>query len=207
MAYVLSWRKPQPSNLTAPPNFTGRYYNKNVLYTWTPYIPLENKPILYLEIGVADGGNAIHVANSYASHPESKIYCVDPWMDYDEYPEYKNKQDIGWNTFNNNILNSGSIDKFIIKRGLSDKIVPTFDDNFFDIIYVDGNHQEEYVYRDGVMALQKCKSGGYIIFDDYHPTVWPQTKRGIDRFYNDYKDMLEPNAQSTTYSQAIMRKK
>jgi predicted O-methyltransferase YrrM len=190
-----------------PTKFKGRYYNKNVLYTWTPYIPLTYGPIDYLEIGVADGGNAIHVANTYCKHPDSKIYCVDPWEDYDEYSEYKGDQDIGWNTFQTNIRNSGSFDKFIVNKGLSDYIVPKFADNFFDIIYVDGNHQEDYVYRDGVMALNKCKPGGYIVFDDYAPGYWEQTIRGIDRFQQDYKDHIEIVGKKTEALQSIVRKK
>jgi predicted O-methyltransferase YrrM len=203
---LLSWRKPKVTN-TTPSNFIGRYFNKNVLYTWTPYIPLTYGPINYLEIGVADGGNAIHVANTYCKHPDSKLYCVDPWEDYDEYPEYKGHQDIGWNTFQTNIRNSGSFEKFIVNRGLSDYVVPTFADNFFDIIYVDGNHQEDYVYRDGVMALNKCKPGGYIVFDDYVPGQWDQTIRGIDRFQRDYRDHIEIVIKKTTAFQSIVRKK
>jgi hypothetical protein len=142
------------------------------------------------EIGVADGGNAIIVSKSYAKHPSSRIYCVDPWMDYDEYPEYKGQQEIGYNSFLSNIQKLADTSKFIIKRGLSDEIVPTFSDNFFDIIFVDGNHETEYVYRDGIMALQKVKVGGYIVFDDYYLSVWPQTKLGIDKFIAEFKEQI-----------------
>lgn len=175
-----------------PDGFEGRYYNKNPRVNWKQYIPLENKPINYLEIGVADGGNVIHVANSYCIHPESKMYCVDPWIDYDEYPEYKGKQNVAWNTVTRNLINSGHAHKFVIHRGFSDDIVPTFQDNFFDIALVDGNHETDYVYRDGVMALQKVKSGGYIVFDDYdlYNRSWPETKKGVDMFLNDYADKV-----------------
>lgn len=176
-----------------PEGFIGRFYNKNPGKFWKPYIPIEDKPIQYLEIGVADGGNAIHVANSYCKHPASKLYCVDPWMDYDEYPEYKGQQDKAWQTVNTNIVNSGHAHKFVIHRGFSDDIVPTFEDNFFDIILVDGNHETDFVYRDGVMALQKVKVGGYIVFDDYDVfgNVWTQTKKGVDMFLQQYSNQVQ----------------
>ena len=138
-------------------------------------------PINYLEIGCADGGNAIIISKSYAKHPNSKLYCVDPWMDYDEYSEYKGYQEKGWETFNRNIQICSDPAKFVITRGLSDDIVPTFPNDFFDLIFVDGNHETEYVYRDGLMSLEKVKIGGYIVFDDYIET-WPQTVLGIKRF-------------------------
>lgn len=138
-------------------------------------------PINYLEIGCADGGNAIIISKSYAHHPNSRVHCVDPWMDYDEYPEYKGKQEIAWERFNQNIQTCTDPSKFIIHRGYSDVIVPTFPDKCFDLIFVDGNHETEYVYRDGMMSLEKVKIGGYIVFDDYI-YAWPQTVVGIKKF-------------------------
>ena len=182
----LSWLpkslQPKPPTYPVlPPQFVGRFYNLYPNINWAPYIPMPSGPINYLEIGCADGGNAIIISKSYAKHPNSKLYCVDPWMDYDEYSEYKGYQEKGWETFNRNIQICSDPAKFVITRGLSDDIVPTFPNDFFDLIFVDGNHETEYVYRDGLMSLEKVKIGGYIVFDDYIET-WPQTVLGIKRF-------------------------
>ena len=200
MSYVWSKR------FQKPVTFKGRYFNKDPSVNWKPFIPIENQQIQYLEIGCADGGNVIHIAKSYAKHPNSFIYCVDPWFDYDDYDEYKGQQDLAWNNFNYNVKLYES--KLKIYRGLSDDIVPTFQDNFFDIIYVDGNHETEYVYRDGIMAYNKCKSGGYIIFDDYssQPYIWPQTKKGIDMFLDEYKDKIQILSIDNNFLQVIIRK-
>lgn len=187
------------------PNFEGRYYNKNPGKNWSTFIPIRNAQINYLEIGVSDGGNVIHMANSYCKHPDSKIYCVDPWMDYDEYPEYKGLQEKGWITFNKNIQKSGSLSKFIVKRGLSGDVVPTFDNGFFDLIFVDGNHETEYVYTDGKMAFDKVKSGGHIVFDDYHPE-WPQTMKGIDMFLDEYNSKIKILSKNNKFWQVIVQK-
>lgn len=191
------------------PGFEGRFFNKLPYKNWAPHIPIPNGPIDYLEIGVADGGNAILVSKSYAKHPSSRVYCVDPWMDYEEYPEYKGRQELGYNTFLSNIQKLADTSKFIIKRGLSDEIVPTFSDNFFDIIFVDGNHETEYVYRDGIMALQKVKVGGYIVFDDYwlDANIWPQTKLGIDKFIAEFKRKITVVYDGKlTFGQIIIRR-
>lgn len=170
-----------PAYPVPPPGFVGLFFNQYPDKNWARHIPMPSGPINYLEIGCAHGGNAIIISKSYAKHPDSKLYCVDPWMDYDEYPEYKGAQETSWENFNRNIQKLSDPAKFVIKRGLSEDIVPTFPDKFFDLIFVDGNHETEYVYRDGLMSLEKVKIGGYIVFDDYSG-YWPQTKEGINKF-------------------------
>jgi len=183
----LSWlKKPTKQQLlpTLDPvltNYVGRFYSQLADKNWAPYIAIPSGPINYLEIGCADGGNAVIVAKSYAHHPESKLYCVDPWADYDEYGEYKGQQESGWERFNRNIQKCSNPAKFVIKRGLSQDLVPTFPDEFFDLIFVDGNHETDYVYRDGLMSLEKVKIGGYIVFDDYINS-WPPVVEGVKKF-------------------------
>lgn len=146
----------------------------------------KDKPITYLEIGAHYGANILSVANSYGLHNESKLYCIDPWEDYDEYPEYKNKQTTIYNTFMTNIENSGMKNKIIINRGYSNNEIPKFEDDFFDIIYIDGNHEPEYVLEDAVLSFRKLKKGGIMIFDDYGWGGPDLTKKGIDGFLFGY---------------------
>lgn len=180
-----------------------KYFADNPGIKWSQYIPIEDKPIQYLEIGVHKGINVLDMVKSYCKHPNSKIHCVDPWVDYDGYPEYKGQQDVLFSIFNAAIR--GYEDKCVIHRGFSDDIVPTFEDNFFDIIFVDGNHETEYVYRDGCMSFEKVKTGGYIIFDDY-TTSWSQTMKGIDKFLIEYSDRIQILAKTNSVGQVIVKK-
>jgi hypothetical protein len=67
-----------------------------------------------LEIGTFYGANLFSVANSYGAHSDSVLHCVDPWEDYDDYPEYKGLQETTYNTFTRNLENSGQKDKIVI---------------------------------------------------------------------------------------------
>jgi Methyltransferase domain len=192
----LSWLKKVPTKLDSLlkipdelPKFEGRFYFRRADKEWPVHIPIPNGPIQYLEIGCADGANAILVSQSYAKHPASKLYCVDPWIDYEDYSEYKGLQETAWKRFNQNIQNCADVNKFLIHRGFSDDIVPTFPDNFFDLIFVDGNHETEYVYRDGLMSLEKVKVGGYIVFDDYNK-YWLQTVDGVNKFVSESRNRI-----------------
>lgn len=115
------------------------------------------------------------------------LYGIDPWLDYLEYSEYKNQQNTILNGFTRNLSKCPNKNRIHIHRGFSNDIVPSFQNELFDIIYVDGNHDTEYVYKDGCMSFEKCKVGGYIIFDD---SDWPQTLKGIQQFENDNKEKI-----------------
>ena len=57
-------------------------------------------------------------------------------------------------------------------RKSSDEVFKLFEDNFFDFIYIDGNHTFEYVKADIANSLKKIKDEGVIICDDYGNIGW-----------------------------------
>jgi predicted O-methyltransferase YrrM len=168
-------------------NFDGVQYR--LADNWYNHVNLnefKNRPIKYLEIGTFYGANILSVAKSYGLHNDSKLYCIDPWEDYADYPEYKDMQSTIYEKCMQNIENSGVKDKIIINRGYSNNEIPNFQDEFFDIIYIDGNHEPEYVLEDAVLSFRKLKKGGIMIFDDYGWGGPDLTQRGIDGFLSGY---------------------
>lgn len=166
--------------------FNGVHYR--LANNWNSILPLHNynKPITYLEIGTFYGANILSVADSYASHKDSILHCIDPWEDYADYSEYKGQQSSIYNTFVANIEKSNKKDNIVIHHGYSHQLLSTFDDNMFDIIYIDGNHEPEYVLEDAVLSFRKLKKDGILIFDDYGWGGPELTKRGIDGFLSGY---------------------
>ena len=150
----------------------------------------------YLEIGTFYGANIISCGLTYGAHSESKLYCIDPWEDYGDYDEYVNMQPKIYESFIKNVENSGFKDKIIVNRGYSNKEINNFEDNFFDIIYIDGNHKLEYVLEDAIFSFRKLKNNGIMIFDDYGLNGTDFTQRGIDAFVYAYTNkivILGPN--------------
>ncbi len=191
-SYVLSWRRKKANEDLQLNMFMDKQF-RNILrqnpgIRWKPYIPIEDSPINYLEIGAFTGENIIDVSKSYCKNSGSKMYCIDPWTEYSEYPEYKDgiiKK--VYNLFIENMQKEGLLDKLQIYRDFSHNVIPTLQDDFFDLIFVDGNHETEFVYKDGVMSLQKLKPGGYMIFDDYD---WSTTKQGVNKFVEEHKSQI-----------------
>jgi len=59
-----------------------------------------------------------------------------------------------------------------------------FDDNYFKMIYIDGNHYYDNVYSDLVNWWPKIKTDGYIICDDIE---YESVTKAIDDFISYYK--------------------
>lgn len=180
-------------------NFAG--VNYRLANNWFNHVDINkynDTQINYLEIGTFYGANLISVANTYGVHPDSKLYCIDPWEDYDDYPEYKEKQSTIYDTFISNIENSGVKDKVVVNRGYSHLEIPKFQDEFFDIIYIDGNHEPEYVLEDAVLSFRKLKKNGIMIFDDYGWGGPDLTKRGIDGFLSGYHKKIHILGEQNT---------
>jgi hypothetical protein len=175
-----------------PDIFKGHIYR--LANNWFRYVNIDefiHRPINYLEIGALHGANLLSVAQTYASHEQSKLFVIDPWEDYDDYPEYKGEIASIYDTFIQNIETSNVKDKIIIKRGYSHSQVPTLDNNFFDIIYIDGNHEPNYILEDAVLCFRKLKKNGILIFDDYGWCEIEIIKKSIDSFIACYHAHLE----------------
>jgi SAM-dependent methyltransferase len=167
------------------PNFKGVAYR--LADNWFPYVNVDpSKPIRYAEVGAFYGANMVSVAETYGLHPDSTLIAIDPWTDYADYPEYKGQQMTIYDAFKRNIEACGLTERIQVRRGYSNEVLPTLEDNSFDIIYIDGNHEPEYVLEDAVLAFRKLKVGGRLIFDDYGWGGPDLTKRGIDGFLNGY---------------------
>jgi len=169
------------------PQFEGIKYRLSD--EWKEKIPIEDKPINYLEIGAFYGGNVLSVSESYAKHPWSKMYVIDPWDNYEDYDEYENL-DMGdvYKVFLDNTKHIK--DKLVVTRGYSYDELPKFQNNFFDIIFIDGNHDFTYVLADAILCFAKLKVGGYMIFDDYD-LGWMGVLQGVTAFVKYHKSRLE----------------
>lgn len=159
-----------------------------------------NKEIKYLEVGVFEGNAHLHMFNSVFKNNLSTSIALDPWGNGTGNSQHADVYEL----FKKNL--NPFLDRIDIRRGYSDNILPELENkNYsFDIIYIDGDHTSQAVYKDAKNSWNLLKSGGILIFDDYlwhgfrnensgilpdmaigeiyHPSV------GINNFLNEYKD-------------------
>ncbi len=174
---------------------------------WLSKIPLPDGPIKYLEIGAFYGGNICSVVKTYAKADGSEVHCVDPWISYEKYPEYHGEGRFNdmYSSFLKNIGNLPKSDssKINVHRGFSGDILPTFKNEYFDIIYIDGNHEAPYVLEDAILSYKKLKPGGWLIFDDW---TWDGVQAGLNAFMHVFGTHFEA-PELLPGIQCIMKKK
>lgn len=166
---------------------------------WIPHIQLSHdQPIKYCEIGVFYGHNLLRFAQLF---PNAELTGIDPWLDYNEYDEYKGTINLVYEGFKENLAADPNRNRITIHRGFSHNILKDQPDQYFDIIYIDGNHSFEFVLADADLAYQKVKVGGYIIFDDVD---WETVQKAFFHFLNKYSQTVK--YEQLIYSQTICRR-
>lgn len=70
----------------------------------------------------------------------------------------------------------------VLHKGKSEEILKKFPDNYFDFIYIDGDHSYQGVKKDLELAKQKVKLNGYIGGHDYTSNMFPDIVKAVDEF-------------------------
>lgn len=79
------------------------------------------------------------------------------------------------NHFNNN-------NNVHIHKGKSYEVLNNFDDYYFDIVYIDGDHSYDGVKKDLAVSFQKVKPNGLICGHDYTVKMFEGVVRAVDEF-------------------------
>jgi hypothetical protein len=144
----------------------------------------------------------------------AKLYLVDPWR-FEESEQYEN----AWyglvagcdqnemnrrhlsvcDRFSENIA-SAQVNVF---RCDSMSFLNQMPDNFFDWVYIDGNHLYEFVRQDIILSTKKVKANGLICGDDYGEGGW--WNGGVKKAVDELVDMSIVVKVDIKESQFILR--
>jgi len=141
---------------------------------WYNFIDMNHyqyNPINYLEIGSLYGPTILSVGISYGLHDDSKLYCLEP-IEYftrekeekEEKEKIKEKEEI--KSIINTIEKYGLKEKIIINNGNANIEIPKFQNDFFDIIHLDGRKGPQYSLENSVLSFRKLKKDGIMIMDE-----------------------------------------
>ena len=148
------------------------------------------------EIGVHKGHFSRRIL--YIVEPQ-RLHLIDPWKFevesvYDK-SLYGCKRGVSQEHLNhrcNNVKKWFSDEilcgQVIVHRGYSHQMWKHFEDEYFDWVYIDGNHLYEFVKMDLEFFYKKVKIGGLIAGDDYETKDWWDNgvKRAVDEFISQY---------------------
>jgi hypothetical protein len=110
-----------------------------------------------------------------------KLHLIDPWK-FEVDPDYERSWyggTVGKNQKSMDDIYDSVVKKFRrnfpaveIHRNGSAQCSVNFPDGYFDWIYIDGNHQYEFVKQDLELYFAKVKPGGLVSGDDYGNVGW-----------------------------------
>lgn len=184
--------------------YINNSYINNIVYNWGSNVdgvfhklnsnisPLESlfinnlikfyKPKKVLEIGMAHGMSSmiiLNALNKYNTDENKILYSVDPFQDTQWF-------NIGLNNITQVLktLNNNKIKHKWVKK-LSDDAFEQFSDEMFDMILIDGAHDEPTVIRDINNTKRVLKTNGIMILDDVlHKGVKAAMKKVLDNDMN-----------------------
>ncbi len=136
-------------------------------------------PLHILEVGSWAGGSAVSWAEALTRHHRAhgRVVCVDPWKPYfdmtkrpDEavYREMSEAlaKDTIYDLFLHNITTAGHAALVLPLRGSATNMLPALPRNYFDLVFVDGDHSYAAVAADIKAAGGLIKDGGLLCGDD-----------------------------------------
>jgi predicted O-methyltransferase YrrM len=134
-----------------------------------------NDPLDILEVGSFEGKSTTWIAENLLNNEQSSLLCIDTFEGGIEHREGSTEHkkwehlDTLYDMFLHNTSVCKNSDKIKVRVGDSQVVLPELNKagRQFDIIYIDGSHETEHVFNDGINSFEMLKPGGLIIFDDY----------------------------------------
>ena len=122
-------------------------------------------PIVAAEVGVERGRNAAEMLSNMSF---SMLFLVDHYVPYADYLGGLCPQDIQDQVYQQMFANVKLfLDKVTLITRDSMLASTLFPDGFFDFVYIDGNHDYDYVKKDLSAWFPKVKKGGVIAGHDF----------------------------------------
>lgn len=150
------------------------------------------------EIGVCYGQFAYHVL---LQKQPAKLHLIDPWG----YGIVPIEDDIRYKTVCNYFSPYENVEIIRLK---SEDAVSMFENDYFDYVYIDGEHSYAAVTRDLANYFPKVKVGGHLIGDDYG---WEGIMPAVQDFLKAHKEecdfLVDPYAGQSGGQFAIQRVK
>ena len=166
-------------------NITTDFFSINAYY-WKKFLKTLPENFKYLEIGSLEGNSALFIIRNFKV---KKVVCVDIWED----EKFKEEQHKNFNNYKKNINEFSNIVETF--KGTSDNFFLNHEEKY-DVIYVDGSHEADQVYKDIKNSWDILNINGILICDDYfygniykNPDNVPSI--AINKFVN---ELLENNS-------------
>ena len=150
----------------------------------------ESKENKMLEIGCFEGLSSVFFADNFLNNPQSKLTCVDPFLNFDnnDHEQFlKNNEEMN---FDYNISICKNSDRIKIHKITSDIFFENNNETY-NFIYIDGCHYPSFIKRDMENSFNILEKNGIMWMDDYGGGDGIQIKNTMDTFLQKYNGQYE----------------
>ncbi len=138
------------------------------------------------EIGVEQG---LYSETMSRANPGVKIFCIDPWITYTRYADYVDQRKLDRRCAE--AVERLSKYNCEIIRETSMEAVKRFAPESLDFVFIDGNHEFEFVVNDIIHWSRIVRPGGIVSGHDYKRSTSPRIPLHIIQAVNAYTDVYE----------------
>ena len=163
--------------------------------TWFLYSEISKLLISYcqtydtntiLEIGCFEGLSSVFFADNLLNNLNSTLTCVDPFMTIDNNDHQELIVNNTESNFDYNINMCKNSNKIQVHKITSDEFFKT-NTKTYNIIYIDGSHECDYIKRDMINSFRFLKPNGIMWMDDYLGGDSIKIKNTMDQFLFEYQ--------------------
>jgi hypothetical protein len=135
------------------------------------------------EVGVYKG---LHAKEMLDRLDITTFILIDPWKDYEEYTDEPKKNKVADAYFHARELLKPYSQRLVWMPSFSENASRVIANNSLDFVYIDGNHEYEWVKTDLKCWYPKVKKGGYFGGHDY-TAEFPGVIQAVDEFCEERK--------------------
>lgn len=126
----------------------------------------KDKPNLaFLQIGAFTGDASVWLANNILTDKSSVLIDVDTWQGSDEEVHHKMDFSDVERVYDHRTMTFENVIK--VKMTSIEFLTTAEDKDYYDFIYIDGDHTADAVFKDASLSWRALKPGGIMAFDDY----------------------------------------
>jgi hypothetical protein len=149
--------------------------------------------LAFMQIGAFTGDASVWLMENILTHKSSTLLDVDTWQGSDEEVHHSMDFSDVERVYDSKTEKYENLIK--VKMNSQDFLITADDKDFYDFIYIDGDHTADAVFKDASLSWRALKPGGIMAFDDY--TWEPQLpmhlrpQPAIDLFVTLMKDNID----------------
>lgn len=126
----------------------------------------KDKPNLaFLQIGAFTGDASVWLANNILTDKSSILIDVDTWQGSDEEVHHNMDFSDVERVYDHRTMTMENVIK--VKMTSTEFLITSDDKEYYDFIYIDGDHTADAVFKDASLSWRALKPGGIMAFDDY----------------------------------------